>query len=268
MSVSLLGHRVLVTRPRHQQAEWVAGLEAVGAQAICLPLLDILTPSNGDRAATLRRALLDLDRFDLLIFISINAVRMGLAAIEDYWPQFPLGIELVAIGPTTSRELQQQVGGTVLCAPGGMTSEDLLTLPCFDEISDKRVGIVCGEGGREVIARQLRERGARVESLEVYRRVEIHYDDTALREALRESEPTVLTAASGESLQALRSVIDQSSQLGDTDADRQLKTPLIVPSARVKALALALGFSRVVDAAGADTESLLRALATLPPPRT
>ena len=101
-SDSLTNHCVLVTRPQHQQAELISALESHGAKTIAVPLLQIGPPSTGEHAATLRRSLLELDLFDTLIFISTNAVRAGVAAIEDYWPQFPVGIQVVAIGPSTA----------------------------------------------------------------------------------------------------------------------------------------------------------------------
>lgn len=254
---ALSGQRVLITRPAHQQPPLITGLQAHGAKTISLPLLAITAPSRGDQADVLRRQLLALDSYELLVFISSNAVREGCKAIDDYWPQFPVGLDLLAIGPSTAALAEELTGQRVRSAAGGMTSEDLLELDSFTNIEGRRIGIFRGEGGRDFLAQQLRKRGAQVDYFDVYRRVELNYEDTRVREALIESEPTLLTAMSGQTLQALRGIIDQ---LSEPQADKLLTLPVIVPSQRVRDLAAEMGFENPIAAPGADLDALLQAL--------
>jgi uroporphyrinogen-III synthase len=276
-SDSLTNHCVLVTRPQHQQAELISALESHGAKTIAVPLLQIGPPSTGEHAATLRRSLLELDLFDTLIFISTNAVRAGVAAIEDYWPQFPVGIQVVAIGPSTAALARELLCREVTMAVGGVTSEDLLSSGLFDNLKGKRVGIFRGEGGRDTLAEGIRDRGGRVDYFEVYRRLTCDYTQGELKAALSGKIPTALTATSGESLAALLALAprleaasgDRASitsrperRAADTpNTHSLLAMPLIVPSDRVKELALALGFAQPVDAGGADANAFVRALA-------
>ena len=275
-SDSLANHCVLVTRPQHQQAELISALESHGAQTIALPLLQIGPPSTGEHAVTLRRSLLELDLFDTLIFISTNAVRAGVAAIEDYWPQFPVGIQVVAIGPSTAALAQELLCCEVTMAVGGVTSEDLLSSGLFDYLKGKRVGIFRGEGGRDTLAEGIRDRGGRVDYFEVYRRLTCDYTQGELEAALSGKIPTALTATNGESLAALLALAprlevasgDRASitsrperRAADTpNTHSLLAMPLIVPSDRVKELASALGFAQPVDARGADANAFVRAL--------
>ena len=254
---ALSGQRVLITRPAHQQPPLITGLQVRGAKTISLPLLAITAPSRGDQADVLRRQLLALDSYELLVFISSNAVREGCKAIDDYWPQFPVGLDLLAIGPSTAALAEELTGQRVRSAAGGMTSEDLLELDSFTNIEGRRIGIFRGEGGRDFLAQQLRKRGAQVDYFDVYRREELNYEDTQVREALIESEPTLLTAMSGQTLQALRSLIDQ---LSEPHADKLLTLPVIVPSQRVRDLAAEMGFENPIAAPGADLDALLQAL--------
>ena len=254
---ALSGQRVLITRPAHQQPPLITGLQVRGAKTISLPLLAITAPSRGEQADVLRRQLLALDSYELLVFISSNAVREGCKAIDDYWPQFPVGLDLLAIGPSTAALAEELTGQRVRSAAGGMTSEDLLELDSFTNIEGRRIGIFRGEGGRDFLAQQLRKRGAQVDYFDVYRRVELNYEDTQVREALIESEPTLLTAMSGQTLQALRGLIDQ---LSEPQADKLLILPVIVPSQRVRDLAAEMGFENPIAAPGADLDSLLQAL--------
>ena len=241
-----------MTRPQHQQAELISAFESHGAQTIALPLLQIAPPSAGEHAATLRRSLLELDLFDTLIFISTNAVRAGVAAIEDYWPQFPVGIQVVAIGPSAAALAQKLLCCEVAVAAGGVTSEDLLSSGLFDNLKGKRVGIFRGEGGRDTLAEGIRDRGGRVDYFEVYRRLTCDYTQGELEAVMSGKIPTALTATSGESLAALLALPLLEMPL--------LEMPLIVPSDRVKELALALGFVQPVDAGGADASAFVRAL--------
>lgn len=254
---ALSGQRVLITRPAHQQPPLITGLQVRGAKTISLPLLAITAPSRGEQADVLRRQLLALDSYELLVFISSNAVREGCKAIDDYWPQFPVGLDLLAIGPSTAALAEELTGQRVRSAAGGMTSEDLLELDSFTNIEGRRIGIFRGEGGRDFLAQQLRKRGAQVDYFDVYRREELNYEDIQVREALIESEPTLLTAMSGQTLQALRSLIDQ---LSEPHADKLLTLPVIVPSQRVRDLAAEMGFENPIAAPGADLDSLLQAL--------
>ena len=257
-ALPLAGQRILLTRPQHQQPPLVASLQAWGATPISLPLLAITAPTGGAQADLLRRQLLALDSYEQLVFISSNAVREGVKAIEDYWPQFPVGLDLLAIGPSTAALAEELIGQPVRCAPGGMTSEDLLELDCFTHIEERRIGIFRGEGGRDFLAQQLRKRGAKVDYFDVYRRVEIVYEDAEVRETLLEREPSLLTAMSGETLQVLRGLIDQ---LSESQADRLLTLPVVVPSQRVLGLAAEMGFVNAIAAQGADIDSLMQALA-------
>ena len=254
---ALSGQRVLITRPAHQQPPLITRLQVRGAKTISLPLLAITAPSRGEQADVLRRQLLALDSYELLVFISSNAVREGCKAIDDYWPQFPVGLDLLAIGPSTAALAEELTGQRVRSAAGGMTSEDLLELDSFTNIEGRRIGIFRGEGGRDFLAQQLRKRGAQVDYFDVYRREELNYEDIQVREALIESEPTLLTAMSGQTLQALRSLIDQ---LSEPHADKLLTLPVIVPSQRVRDLAAEMGFENPIAAPGADLDSLLQAL--------
>ena len=147
---------------------------------------------------------LELDLFDTLVFISTNAVRAGVAAIENYWPQFPVGIQVVAIGPTTAALAQELLCCEVTIVAGGVTSEDLLSSGVLDNLKGKRVGIFRGEGGRDTLAEGIRDRGGRVDYFEVYRRLSCDYTQGELEAAFKRQNPHgAYPPTSGESLAAL-----------------------------------------------------------------
>lgn len=277
-STKLAGQRVLVTRPQEQCDELCALIEAQGACAIRMPLLEIREPAPDD--GSLRRRLLALDSFDSLIFVSTNAVRRAVAAIEDYWPQFPVGIRLIAIGPSTAALAEAQFGLAVEGLAGGVTSEDLLGLESLTRVEGQRIGIFRGQGGRDLLAQELRRRGATVDYFDVYRREAVRYDDAEVERCLLDSRPSALLATSGETLDLLAARIEQIGREapgvseGATAAAADIhrnetqsptrplfRLPLIVPSERVRGMALERGFSTVVAARGADSEAIVAALA-------
>lgn len=257
-SKSLASLHVLVTRPAPQQEPLVAAIEAAAGHVLHRPLLEIRPLPEGPGAATLKSRILELDRYQILIFVSLNAVHYGVARIEDLWPQFPTGIQLAAIGPTTAASLESLLQVPVLQASAGVTSEDLLSLPELTAVSDKRIGIVRGHGGRELLADTLRQRGAEVDYLEVYERHLVSYPGAEFYAELQEHRINVLTVSSGESLAQLVAI------LGDNKAEMTL-VPLLVPSGRVAQQAMDYGFRRVIDTGGVDVESTLAALEMLVP---
>ncbi len=255
-STSLAGLRVLITRPAPQQEALIAAIEAAAGATLYRPLLAISALQDAADRRRLRSRLLDLDRFQILIFVSLNAVQHGVASIEDLWPQFPEGIQLVAIGPGTGARLRESLGREVVWSSAGVTTEELLAMPELGAIAGQRIGIVRGRGGRELLAATLRERGAEVEYLEVYERHDVDYVPAEFVHALKANAINVLTVSSGESLQRLVSL------LGDNKAEMSL-LPLLVPSQRVAQQATAAGFDRVIDCEGADVDACLKALTAL-----
>ena len=154
---TLGGAGVLITRPADRQDDLRAAIEAAGGVPHAYPVLDIVG-RTADAVARDVRAAADAA---LCIFVSPNAVRFGAAAAA--------GCTVAAIGPATAAALDD-AGIDVDIVSDGFRSEDLLADPRLADVAGKRVRIVRGIGGRELLARTLRERGADVDYLEVYAR--------------------------------------------------------------------------------------------------
>ena len=250
----LFNLRVLLTRPRQQQQGLMDAVVQHGGQAFSLPLMAIEPIAAAGQA--LEYAIRKLDRFDLLVFISSNAARYGARWISDYWPRFPAGITVLAVGPTTARVVADLLGCEVIHADTGMTSEDILALPQLRQPGGKRIGIFRGVGGREFLGDTLKARGAEAVYLEVYKRRKIDYPPQRIQGLLADDGINVLTVTSGESLQQLVKIA------GD-NKDQLSLLPLIVPSTRIARQAEQLGFSQVMDAGGADEDAYLETLLEL-----
>ena len=253
---SLSGLTVLITRPSNQVDSLRRAIESDGAKVLSLPLIEINALNDAQAIQDLKDKVLQLDSYQSLIFVSNNAVSFGGEVINNYWPQFPLGVDVIAVGPTTAEAASERLACEVIQPCSGMTSEDILRLPQLQELSEKKIGIVRGQGGRELLADTLRERGAIVDYLEAYSRASVDYTSADFCNRLLEAGVNVLTVSSGESLDRLTHLlVDNRKKL------QQLN--LLVPSQRVGRQAENAGYQQVHSASGADPLSFVSALGEL-----
>lgn len=246
----LTGIGVLVTRPEHQAEHLCKLIEAEGGAAVRYPAL-VIKPRS-DRAAV-RAAIGPADRFDVIIFVSANAVRFGADLLGP-----PRDLPIAAIGPATAAALNAAGYRVTLMPAGGMDSESLLALPQLQQMSGRRVLIVRGTGGRELIAETLTTRGATVQYAEVYTRepakpsLELQAEIETL---WRQGGLKAYVATSVQALEALLGIV--------TSRCRELmdSTALVTGSPRVAEAAVRLGLgSPVVLADSPDDISLTGAL--------
>ncbi|NIR29790.1 MAG: uroporphyrinogen-III synthase [Gammaproteobacteria bacterium] len=250
----LQGLRVVVTRPAHQADTLAATLEAAGAQVIRFPALDIAEALDPRPAL----ALVDrLETFDIVVFTSPNAVARGTALVRSRrsWPPAP---RIAAVGSGTARALAELGLHAHIVPDGSYGSEGLLAQPALQhgDVEGRAVLIIRGEGGRDLIARTLSERGARVESAIVYRRVRPALDPERLLAPARRGEVDALIVTSGEALRNLFDMMDPAGRAWLRE------TPLVVVSERAAALAREMGVrSKPIVAARASDEALVEAVA-------
>ncbi|MGO9633080.1 MAG: uroporphyrinogen-III synthase [Steroidobacteraceae bacterium] len=220
----LQGVGVLVTRPRQQAGPLCRLLEARGASAFPFPALEI-KPLTDRRALAARLGA--LEDFDLIVFLSSNAVKFG-AMLLDQKRDLPLA----AIGPATSRALNQAGYRVPVQPAGGFDSENLLRHPRLEHLASNRILLVKGSGGREYLQDELSRRGAQVTIAEVYRRERATpstADLSALEALFAEGAIQVITASSAETADNLLELAPASLR-GDLERARW-----VVPSERVAA---------------------------------
>ncbi len=247
MKPPLAGRRIVVTRPAAQAGKLIEGIGAQGGEALSLPLLEIGPCAD---PAALERSLAQLEDHACAIFISPNAVAYALPLVRARGA-WPAGVRAAAIGASTAAALIEAgvglVPGSVLVPAGRSDSEALLDLPEFAaaRVAGRRFLIVRGNGGREVLAETLRERGALVAAVAAYERRPAPAAGK-LVSLLRNKDIDALTISSSESLRILFAMLD-------TEACESLRTmPTFVPHPRIAAVAAALGLREVVLTAPAD----------------
>ena len=234
---ALGGLGIIVTRPARQAAAFAQKLAALGASPILFPAIVILPPEDRSALEAVHTRLRD---YDFAVFVSANAVEYGAPAAQSW----PASLIAFAPGPGTAE---------ALCAAGiveirvprtTLDSEGLLELPELADVRGRRVVIFRGDGGRELLADALRERGARVDVVSCYRRAVPSGGAQGLVEALREHRAHALTVTSSEGLDNLWSV------LGDEGRRLMTGLPVFVPHPRIAERARALGFGPIATAAG------------------
>lgn len=244
---TLAGRRILVTRPAHQAENLCRLIEAEGGTAIRLPLLTIEPVAN---AAEAQRRL--AAAHDLWIFTSANAVRYALPLAGGLLPA-----RLAAIGPATAAALAAAGGADAATPLAGASSDALLGLPELQDVAGRRILIVTGADGLNLLERGLLARGASVERAEVYRRIALPYPPETVTSALRRTDVVIVT--SGQSLEHL-------VRLTPEDARKLLlRKPLVVQSARMVEKARGLGFTLAPHVAEpVSDQALCAACATVP----
>jgi uroporphyrinogen III methyltransferase/synthase len=161
---SLFGRRIVVTRARHQAGELAGALEALGAEVLEYPTIQVEALPVADDV--LDRAC----RADWLVLTSANGVERFfdamLAARRDL--RDLAGVALAAIGPATARAIERR-GLRVAAVPGEYRAEALLE--ALGDVAGRRIVLARAEVAREVLPEELVARGAEVEVAAIYRTV-------------------------------------------------------------------------------------------------
>jgi len=243
----LRGRAILVTRPVHQSEKLAGLIRAAGGEPVLFPALAIVAPAD---TATVRSLLAGLAELDLAIFVSPNAVEQGLALLEHRWPA---GVAVAAVGEGTAAVARRHGLETVAVPVDRADSESLLAMPELHDLRGKRVVIFRGEGGRELLGEQIRQRGAQLSYAECYRRVRPSADPSALVARWEQGGLHAATVMSSETLENLWAMLGERGQ-------RLLRsTPLLMPHANIAERATRLGLTEVAVTPPGD-EGILRGL--------
>jgi uroporphyrinogen-III synthase len=164
----LVGLRVLVGRARHQASALSTGLQGLGAEVIEIPFIDIRRPRS---YAKFDAALQRVAEYDWLILTSVNGVDALAARMKD------LGIragslkhlQIAAIGPAT-RDAMEALGAKVAVVPERYVAESVVD-SLRARVKGKRILLARAKVARDVIPRELRKMGARVNVVGAYETV-------------------------------------------------------------------------------------------------
>jgi uroporphyrinogen-III synthase len=234
----LAGLNIVVTRPREQAVALARQIEQMGGNVLLFPLLEIEAVAD---ARTLRERLSRLHQTNLVIFISPNAVHYGMAAIEAAGG-LPATLKVATVGQGSAKALRDH-GIKQVIVPGERSdSEGLLALPELQDVAGKRVMILRGDSGRELLGDTLKARGATVDYVGCYLRRKHPVDGAALAAA----RPDAITVTSSEALAHLW------ASLQGTARTMLAAMPLFVPHARIAELARQQGWANIIVTESGD----------------
>jgi len=240
----LAGLSILVTRPANQTAALIELLQHQGARVLHQPSLKIQAFSDPDQ-----QVLIDhIADFDLLIFISRNAVEYGCQLFNTQKP-LDKSRPVAAIGKATQQALLEQGFTDIISPQHGFDSEALLASKglSIEEISTKQVLIIRGGQGRELLKTTLEQRQASANYLDVYQRL----PETPILSVADYESLDFVTVSSQQGLECLLSILEPESR------QHILNKILITPSSRCADRAKELGFNQIETAANATDNAML-----------
>jgi len=226
-------------------------LEAAGHEAISLPSIEILEPADNYRLEALADT---LEEYDLAVFVSVNAVRMGVEFILNQrdWPE---STRIATVGASSAEALLPYGLSVDLMPEHQYNSEALLALDELQDMSGQCVVIFRGNGGREVLRDTLLARGADVDYVEVYQRACPVVNVRRMQTLLQPDFLDCITITSNEALQNLYAMAGPEGQ------PLLVRIPLVVIGPRQAMLAQQLGFVQPpVIAANASDEAVVAAI--------
>lgn len=235
--------RLLITRSQPGADSMARALNEAGYRTSVCPMLNI------EPLSTARDKVQRLGPISQVVCLSLAAARHGVPMLIEGAPDIVRGANWIAVGRGTADALRE--AGIDATFPPVETSEGLLALPDLAQLKGQRILLLSGEGGRTLLADELRKRGAEPIRLAVYRRT------VPGGELLRDADIDIADIAA---------VIVSSGEGGSAwahcwqKAGGSLSVPVVVPSARVAVQMRTLGCAEVLVSGGASAEAVINLL--------
>ncbi|WP_158904596.1 fused uroporphyrinogen-III synthase HemD/membrane protein HemX [Burkholderia sp. L27(2015)] len=292
---------VIVTRPAAQAAGLSAALGAAGFATFEFPLLEIAPVRDPQ---PLLQALVALEQYALVVFVSPNAIEHALAHLGTPWPaQVPIGV----LGPGSVRALAQRGisaprvsviaprgalassgDGGAIAQPSSVVATDAIADTRADSSHDtnetvrydsealldaldhtlhldslvgKRVLLVKGDGGRELLTQTLQAMGVAVDAVTAYHRSAPQPSEAQWQRLhvllAGPAQQVVWVVTSSEGLRHLDALA--RAHLDATQLVSLRRAQVMTPHARIAETARSLGFD-TVTVSGAGDRNIVSAL--------
>lgn len=246
----LEGRRVLVCRPEPSATELATVLESVGAKVKRLPCIEI---QRSEVSGEQKQHIYDLDQYEKVVVVSQFSAQAIAEEVDALWPQHPTNQTWFGIGRKTSQCLEE-AGFKTYNPNADLSSEALLSEPKLKQVKGEKILLVKGHGGRSKLEQGLRDRGAKVHTIELYKRVKPSYSEAILNDAINDFQADSIITLSAETL-------DNFHGFAKSVSTTPKHAVLVVPSSRVAKHATSLGYLNVRVAEQLKPINLIKCLA-------
>lgn len=197
----LFGRRIAITRTRDQNSELREKLEALGAEVLELPLINV--SKDVDKHA-LVEILTEFGGYDWIVFTSANGVRFF---FEEFFKGFDdvrsLGLlRFACVGKATAREIEKY-HIKVECMPDTATGESLAdALIATGSLDSAKVIVVTGNLNRDILVKKLEAARAIVDRLPLYKTERTHLAEDPVADDFRQHGADAILFASSSAVQS------------------------------------------------------------------
>ncbi|HEX3870247.1 MAG TPA: uroporphyrinogen-III C-methyltransferase [Pirellulales bacterium] len=239
--------RVLVTRPRGQGDVLARHLEELGAEVLSQPAIEILPPEDW---RDVDRAIERIGDYDWLVFSSSNGVQAFLGRLHSLGRDVrSLGnVKLAAIGPATAEALWA-CHLAVDVQPNEYRAEALADA-LVSKARGKRFLLARASRGRDVLAPHLRDAGATVDEVVVYRSIDAAQPDPEVAQSLAAGKIDWVTVTSSAIARSLVHLFGEDLR----------RSKLVSISPLTSETLAELGFTPSAEAAQYTAEGIVAAL--------
>lgn len=159
---------ILVTRASSQARELTRLLQQKGARVIEAPAIQIV--ADQEKIAELAEALRNIDRYSWLILTSVNSVAIldeVLKSMNKDWGRLE-AVQIACIGAATAAQVRRR-SGRVALVPPVFQAESLVEKLNLHGMEGQHLLLPRAAGSREVLPETLRDNGAVVHEIHIYR---------------------------------------------------------------------------------------------------
>lgn len=235
----------MITRPLRQAESLSAAIRQRGGNPIVFPAIEIAPIDTAD----IKKIHYPLADYDCAIFVSANAVDHA----QAYFPNFPAGLPVIAIGAGTAKALKKY-NITIQAIPDDHHSEGVLSLPILQFVAGRRIIIFCGKNSRSLLRQSLQAKGAWVEEFICYERRCPVLESTILKN-LMQQPINIIVSTSLEGLNNLWRLWKGLRQ----ELWLQSKTWIVI-STGMRKRAQELGILKIKVAEGASDKAILNVI--------
>lgn len=208
----LAGLSVLVTRTLEQSAGLVDDLTSMGVEVSVIPAVSIspLPDPEGFTSAVARA-----DTYDFLVFTSVNGVAFTDRLLDREGVKLQDLPPALCVGEKTA-DAWEEAGGTVAAYPDQYTAEALLET-LGDDLAGRSFLIFRPEVVKTQLGQAMRDLGASVDEIIVYRTVPSEAGAEALTELILEGKPDTIFFASPSAIDGILTMAGRSKDVQSSE---------------------------------------------------